>query len=117
MRSLRTILVFLTLGVFSATFAYGATITGTVKGPDGAPFQGAFVQAQNTKTKITVSVLSNKLGAYQIPNLPAGEYQLQVRSAGYRTDPKNSVNLTADQNTSVDWALQKGIVRWTDLST
>ena len=33
---------------------YGATISGTVKGPDGAPVEGAFIQAQNTKTKISV---------------------------------------------------------------
>ena len=50
--------------IFLAAFAHGATISGTVKGPDGAPFKGAFVQAQNTKTKITVNVLSHKDGSY-----------------------------------------------------
>ena len=46
-----------------------ATISGTVNGVDGAPFQGAFVEAQNTKTKITVIVLSNSQGRYRIPDL------------------------------------------------
>jgi hypothetical protein len=32
---------------------------GTVTGPDGAAFRGAFVQARNATTKITVSVLSD----------------------------------------------------------
>ena len=54
-----------TLGLAVATCAAvavaqsdAATITGTVAGPDGKPFRGAFVQAKNLKTKITTSVLS-----------------------------------------------------------
>ena len=42
--------------------SYGATVTGTVKGTDGAPFRGAFVEAQNTKNRITVIVLSDTQG-------------------------------------------------------
>ena len=60
---------------FLAPFACGATITGTVKGPDGAPFRGAFVQAQNTETRITVNVLSDPDGKYQVEKLPAGDYR------------------------------------------
>ena len=45
--------------ILLGSVCYGATITGTVKGVDGAPFQGAFVEAQNAKTKITVNVLSD----------------------------------------------------------
>ncbi len=56
---------------------HAATIAGTVTGPDSEPFKGAFVQAQNLKTKITVMVLSNKDGQYRIEN-PAGR---QLRRA------------------------------------
>src|SRR6266852_1193570 len=42
--------------------APAATISGTVTGPDRAPFRGAFVQARNAKTRITVSVLSDRDG-------------------------------------------------------
>ncbi len=97
-------------------FAHAATVTGTVKGPDGASFRGAFVQAQNSNTKIMVSVLTDKDGRYRIENLPAGQYQLQVKAVGYRTDPRSGVNLAANQNASYEFALQKGAVRWSDLS-
>ena len=50
--------------IFLTAFAYGATVSGTVKGPDGAPFKGAFVEAQNEKTRITVNVLSDKDGRH-----------------------------------------------------
>jgi hypothetical protein len=57
---------------YLAATVRGATITGTVKGPDGAAFKGAFVSAQNAKTKITVNVLSHKDGGYRVEDLPAG---------------------------------------------
>src|SRR5258708_19440915 len=91
---------------------YGATITGTVNGVDGAPFQGAFVEVQNAKSKITVIVLSDSQGRYRIPELAAGDYRVQIRAVGYRADPRSSVTLTADQNASFDFSLQIAMVRW-----
>src|SRR5215831_9003096 len=93
-----------------------ATITGTVKGPDGAPFRAAFVQARHAGMKMTVSVLSGNDGRYVIENLPAGDYRLSIRAAGYKADPKDGVKLTADQNLSQDFALATGMVDWTDIS-
>jgi virginiamycin B lyase len=93
-----------------------ATISGTVNGPDAAPFRGAFVQARNAKTRITVSVLSDKTGRYRIEDLPAGEYRLQIRAPGFKADAKNGVSLTAEQALTQDFALQKGSVRWSDIS-
>ena len=116
MQRLSKILALMSAMIFLAAFAHGATITGTVKGPDGAPFKGAFVQAQNTKTKITVNVLSHKDGGYRVEDLPAGEYVLRIRAVGYQADPRTGVTLTASQSASMDWALKPGTVRWRDLS-
>src|SRR6266436_3246957 len=98
-----------------ATISYGSTISGSVKGPDGAPFRGAFVQAQNTKSKITVSVLSDKDGHFRVEGLAAGDYQVQVKAAGFKGE-SHPATLTGDQAASQDLALQKGAVRWADLS-
>src|SRR4029077_1727317 len=106
----------LTAFLFLATFARAATVNGSVKSPDGTPFRGAFVQAQNTSTRVLVSVLTDKDGRYRIENLPAGKYQVQVRAVGYRTDPRTEVSLAAEQNASYDFALAQGMVRWSDLS-
>src|SRR5579872_2136239 len=102
--------------VFLGSACYGATITGTVNGADGAPFQGAFVEAQNTKTKITVIVLSDSKGHYKVPDLAAGDYRVQIKATGFRADPRSGVTLTADQNASMDFALQKSVVRWSEIS-
>ncbi|MGD0964103.1 MAG: carboxypeptidase regulatory-like domain-containing protein [Candidatus Acidiferrales bacterium] len=112
----RSLVCLVGLIVLLSSVCYGSTITGTVVGPDGAPFQGAFVEAENTKTRMTVAVLSNTQGHYQIEKLPAGQYRLLIRAVGYRTDPRLGVSLTADQHTSFDFALQKGVVRWNEIS-
>ena len=71
MRLMDKVLASLTMSVFLAPAAFGASITGTVKGPDGKPFMGAFVVAENAQNKMTVNVLSDQQGRYHVNNLPA----------------------------------------------
>lgn len=101
---------------FLAAVCQGATIKGSIKSPDGAPFKGAFVEAYDAKTGIIVHALSDRNGKYRVENLPAGEYELRVKAIGYQAAPRRGVRLAADQDGSFDFALQKGTVRWTDLS-
>jgi virginiamycin B lyase len=106
----------ISLIALAVSTADAATITGTVKGPDGQPFRGAFVQARNAKTKITVNVLSDNQGRYRVENLAAGDYRVQIRAPGYQADTVNSMALTPDQNAAQDFALKASYVRWTDIS-
>src|SRR5262245_64437775 len=106
MRSLASLGV-LGFVVLAASFADAATITGTVTGPDGAPFRAAFVQARHAGMKMTVSVLTDNQGKYVVENLPAGDYRLSIRAVGFRAEPKSGIKLTADQNFAQDFALQK----------
>src|SRR6202795_2878136 len=108
------VLAAFTLSLMS--IAHGATISGTVKGPDGKPFKGAFVEAQDMDSRIATHVLSDKDGRYRIENLPEGQYQLLVRAVGYRFEPRTGIQVAAAQNATYEIALEKGTVRWTDLS-
>ena len=110
---------FLAVGCLMALLGFGlraATVSGTVKGPDGAAFMGAFVQAQNTPDAYHVHRAVGQRGA--LPRRPgsAGEYRVSIRALGFRADAQSGVKLTASQNGSLDFALQKGTVRWNDLS-
>ena len=98
------------------TCASAATLTGTVTGPDGKPFRGAFVQARNLKTRITVSVLSDSAGRYHVDNLPAGDYRLGLRAIGFQADPRGGIVLDAGQSLAQDLALKQDRVRWSDIS-
>ena len=102
------------LGVIlsAGSLCYGATVTGTVKSPDGQPFAGAFVQAQNTRTRITTIAVSDSQGRYRAEGLQAGDYRVQIRAMGYRADPQTGVHLTDSRNAPLDFALQKSAVRW-----
>src|SRR5215216_6341396 len=51
----RQALLSLALAISFGSPAVAATITGTVQGPDGKPFMGAFVVAENTQNKMTVN--------------------------------------------------------------
>jgi virginiamycin B lyase len=106
--------LYLAIG-FSLT-SHAATITGEVKGPANAGLKGAFVTAQDTHTRITVAVLTDEAGHYRIENLPAGNYQLSIRSVGYRLEPAMSVTVTSDGHESRELALRKDAVRWSDIS-
>ena len=102
--------------VFLDANGFGATIGGTVKGAGGAAYAGAFVQAQNTKTHMTITGLSDAQGHYRLEDLPAGDYRVQARATGFRSEAKDGVSLAADQNASFDFTLQSSRVRWNELS-
>ncbi len=116
MRAISRPTLLLGASLLALSSADAASITGTVAGPDGKPFRGAFVEARNLKTRITVSVLSDNAGHYRIDELPAGDYRLQMRAIGYKADPKTGIALAADQTLSQDLALQQSYVRWSDIS-
>ena len=104
--------------ISGALLAYSATVTGTVKGPDGAPFKRRLLSLRRIPaTRISVErCFQIKTGRYRIPDLPAATYDVRIRAIGYKADPHSDVKLAANQNASFDWNLQPGVVRWTDLS-
>jgi len=106
---------FVSLLASFACAAFGGVVSGTVKGPDGSTFKGAFVGAKSATTKITVNVLSDRNGVYRIENLAPGEYEVTAAAVGYKSDPQR-VKVDANQPAALDFALQKGMVHWSDLS-
>jgi virginiamycin B lyase len=108
-------LAFLIPALVVSSLARAATISGKVTGPDGAPFRAAFVEARNAKTHITVIVLSGSDGAYRVDNLPAGDYRVRARAVGYRSDSKSGLVLSANQNATADWTMQKQMVHWDEI--
>jgi hypothetical protein len=102
--------------IFAVSSADAATITGTVKGPDGQPFRGAFVQARNAQLKMTVSVLTDKEGSYVVENLPAGDYRVGIRAVGYSAAAKSGSSSRPTRTCVAGLRARTGTVKWTDLS-
>ncbi len=99
MNTSKPLLIFMSLTACTSS-GFAATISGSVKGPEGA-LEGV-VQAQNNKTHMTYMVLSDSLGTYHLQNLPSGDYKLSTKITGYQGDPRSDVKLAADQKAAFD---------------
>jgi outer membrane receptor protein involved in Fe transport len=62
-----------------------ATLRGVVTDPQGAVVSGAAVRATNAATGAARETTTNEEGAYALPNLPPGEYEVRVSATGFAT--------------------------------
>lgn len=69
-----------------------------------APIPHAFVQAKNNQG-LTITVLSDQQGEYQLANLPIGRYSLSAHGFGYRRSLTEIVEVEASSPQSVQLSL------------
>ena len=60
-----------------------AGLGGTITDPQGKAFSGAEVQLTSSSTQAVRHVPSNDQGFFEIPGLPAGDYELKVQAPGF----------------------------------
>ena len=85
---------------------YGSLV-GNVTDSSGAAIPGATVTATQTETNLKREVVSNESGAYTIPNIPSGTYQVVVAVPGFQTFTVNDVTVT-NRDVRVDARLSLG---------
>jgi outer membrane receptor protein involved in Fe transport len=90
------------------SFAQNGSIAGTVSDASGAVIQGAGVTARNTATNETHNTTSGATGAYSIPDLPVGPYEITVRKDGFKVFHQPGIELTVAQAFTVDPKLIAG---------
>src|SRR6202012_5981542 len=87
------------------------------KDSSGAVVLGAAVTIQSTETGQSRKVLTDSSGAYRVPALPVGHYNVQVEQAGFKTETQTGLNLEVGQEAVLDFALQVGTAAQTVLVT
>ena len=102
-----------TVGVLllvSAAFAQTdrGTITGTVTDPTGAVVANASIEAKNSATSQTYTAGSTGTGNFTLSNLPAGTYELDVTSAGFKKYARPGVTVQVAETTRADATLEVG---------
>ncbi len=88
--------------------AVSGAITGAVLDSTGAGVPGAKVTATNLATNVQFSVNANDSGYYNITNLIAGRYQVDVAASGFRPYRQGNVDVTIGTVLRIDVELQVG---------
>jgi hypothetical protein len=84
------------------------TILGTVKDSTGASVPGATVTIQNLDTSATRTVTTGSDGAFNVPELPTGHYQIQVAHPGFKTATHAAITLEVTQQAVINFNLEIG---------
>src|ERR1700744_1828644 len=108
--ALRTILLTaLLLGTVGRLSAQATgSIRGTVVDTSQAIISGAAVVATNSATGVSRSEGSNQDGIFVFPDLPIGNYQLQVSKTGFQTQKSDGIVLLTGQTLNLQIALAVG---------
>src|SRR5271154_6764619 len=86
----------------------GGTISGTVTDSSGAVVAKATVTATNKDTGIHQTTATDDKGFYSFPNLPIGNYELEVASSGFRSYRKTRIVIDANSALRIDAVLVVG---------
>lgn len=88
-----------------------AVISGTVLDPSGRGVAGAAVEAREQQTGFLRSTATDTHGRYDLVALPAGQYRLTVQKKGFQTAVHTAIQLTAAEQTVMNFTLQLGEFR------
>src|SRR5215467_6852462 len=85
-----------------------ADLTGTVSDPSKTPIRGASVTATNFAIGLARSAMTDANGAYRIPLLPPGVYEVKIELNGFSTQIKKDVTLTVGQTLALNFEMALG---------
>ena len=87
-----------------------AAIVGTVTDPSGAPVSGATVIAKDVDRGVEWTATTNDTGAYSLPRVPVGSYEVRASAAGFQTAVHSAFTLVLNQTARVDVQMKVGQV-------
>ena len=85
--------------------ATGGAVTGSVVDQNGAVVPNAMVRITDKSRGTTFTAQTTGSGSYQFPNVPIGQYTINVEATGFATGNRD-FNVVLNQTTTVDVALQ-----------
>jgi outer membrane receptor protein involved in Fe transport len=88
-------------------------ILGVVTDPAGAVVTGASITIAQPTTGFTRTVESAAEGSYEVRYLRPGEYTVEVKASGFRSERRTGIVLQISQLARLDFALQVGQVQET----
>ena len=90
-----------------AQILYGS-IVGNVTDAQGAAIPAATVTITSSETNLTRETVTNSVGAYTLPNVVAGTYDVKVSLSGFRESIRTAVPVRVGQISRIDVKLEIG---------
>jgi hypothetical protein len=103
-----TILLVLTLALPSSAQNATGRITGVVTDPQGAAVPGAKIRITNVSTNVHWDAVTNAEGAYQVLDLPIGNYKVNVEREGFAKTVTDAQALEINQTLRIDIRMKVG---------
>src|SRR2546421_540042 len=109
-RFVTAIVVLIALGTTCLVLAQTstATILGVVRDASGALIPGVSITVKHTESGQTRTVVSGERGAYNVPLLPVGAYELTTTMPGFKQVVRSGITLVVGQEAVVDLTLEVG---------
>ncbi|MBZ5571026.1 MAG: TonB-dependent receptor [Acidobacteriia bacterium] len=102
--------VVVVLGLSVLALSQTGSIQGTVLDQTGAVVQGAEVTVRSLETNQTRTATSSTTGAYSIPNLTVGHYEVTIRKGSFKTFKVADLQLSVAEAQTVNAQLEPGAV-------
>jgi outer membrane receptor protein involved in Fe transport len=84
------------------------SIVGTVTDPSGAAISGAKVTAKDVDRGTVLTTISNGEGAFSIPRVPIGNYQVRAEAKGFQAVVNPTFNLVLNQTVRLNFQMKVG---------
>jgi len=95
-------------GIAAAQSKTSGTLSGTVTDPTDSAVPGAKITATNAGMGISFEAMTDDRGAYRIPLLPPGAYEIKVEKAGFGGQSRKGVTITVGEAQVADFKLAIG---------
>jgi hypothetical protein len=102
------VVVLVAVSASSARAQATAAINGTVRDSGGAVITEATVVLHNHDTNLDRTTVTNGVGAYVMPNVQPGNYDLKVSKSGFGTAVNSGITLVVNQTATYDFMLKAG---------
>src|SRR5258708_18039587 len=86
----------------------GGTISGTVTDSSGRVINNVQITITNVATGVARDLTTNDEGFYSAPNLLPGTYEAKFSASGFKTEARNSIELTVVASVVLDPTLRVG---------
>ena len=83
-----------------------ASVQGVVRDASGAVLPGASVTLRDVNTGFARATTSDRTGAYVLPFVPAGAYELTVDLSGFKTLKRERLQFDVGQESTIDATLE-----------